>query len=154
MYKLFKIWLTLYRNFYKKYYLKSLKKVGNNVQILGDITLVNPSNIEIGNNVTLNPNVYLNGDYGVKIGSNCSISAKAMIISTELNKEKLIKESKKIHIGARIEIGDYVQIGAGAIILKGVKIGNNCIIGAGAIVKKDVPPQTIVYGNPLKFIKI
>lgn len=52
-----------------------------------------------------------------------------------------------------IFIGDNVWIGANATILKGVKIGNNAIIGASAVVTKDVPPATIVAGNPAKIIK-
>lgn len=40
------------------------------------------------------------------------------------------------------------SIGSGATILAGVTIGNNAIIGAGTVVTKDVPPNTIVAGNP------
>ncbi len=44
-------------------------------------------------------------------------------------------------------------IGAGATILPGVTVGENAIVAAGAIVTKDVAPNTIVGGNPAKFIK-
>lgn len=45
-------------------------------------------------------------------------------------------------------------IGAAAIILPGVTIGENSIVAAGAVVTKDVPDNTIVGGNPAKFIRI
>ena len=45
-------------------------------------------------------------------------------------------------------IGDYVWIGYRAIVLPGVTIGNGAVVGAGAAVSKDVPPFTIVAGNP------
>lgn len=50
-------------------------------------------------------------------------------------------------------IGNNVWIGTHAVILGDVKIGNNAIIGAGAVVVKDVPPNTVVGGNPAKIIK-
>ncbi|PWR76182.1 hypothetical protein DLD82_01435 [Methanospirillum stamsii] len=40
-----------------------------------------------------------------------------------------------------------------AIILRGVTIGDSAIIGAGSVVTKDVPPYTIVAGNPAKIIR-
>ena len=42
------------------------------------------------------------------------------------------------------------SIGSGATILANVTIGENAIIGAGSVVTKDVPPDTIVAGNPAK----
>ena len=47
-----------------------------------------------------------------------------------------------------VVIGDRVWIGQGAVILKGVTIGNGAIIAAGSVVTKDVPPNTMVAGNP------
>ena len=45
------------------------------------------------------------------------------------------------------------SIGSNATILCGITIGENALIGAGAVVTKDVPPNTIVAGNPAKIIK-
>ncbi|MCK5114703.1 MAG: serine acetyltransferase [Phycisphaerae bacterium] len=42
-------------------------------------------------------------------------------------------------------LGDHVRVGAGAMILGGVKIGDRAVIGAGALVLKDVPADTIYY---------
>lgn len=50
-------------------------------------------------------------------------------------------------------IGDDVWIGHQAIILPAVTIGAGAIIGAGSVVTKDVPPYTIVAGNPAKPIR-
>lgn len=51
-------------------------------------------------------------------------------------------------------IGNNVDIGAGVIILGGIKIGNNACIAAGSIVISDVPDYAIVAGNPAKLIRI
>ena len=56
-------------------------------------------------------------------------------------------------INKHVTIGDNVFIGNNVIILKGVSIGNNSIIGAGSVVLKDVGANTVVGGNPAKFIK-
>ena len=50
-------------------------------------------------------------------------------------------------------VGNDVWIGFGAVILGGVKIGDGAVIAAGAVVTKDVPPMSIVGGNPARVIK-
>lgn len=50
-------------------------------------------------------------------------------------------------------IEDYVSVGANCVIIGGVRIGHHSIIGAGSVVVKDVPPYSIVGGNPAKVIK-
>ena len=45
------------------------------------------------------------------------------------------------------------SIGSGATILAGITVGEGAIIGAGAVVTKDVPPWTIVAGNPAKILR-
>jgi len=50
-----------------------------------------------------------------------------------------------------IEFGSW--IGAKAVILPGVTIGRGAVVGAGAIVTKDVPPFTVVAGNPARIVK-
>ena len=45
------------------------------------------------------------------------------------------------------------SIGSSATILCGITVGENSIIGAGSMVTKDVPPNTIVAGNPAKILR-
>jgi acetyltransferase-like isoleucine patch superfamily enzyme len=51
-------------------------------------------------------------------------------------------------------IGNDVWVGAGAIILSGVKIGDGAIVGAGSVVTHDVPPYCIVAGNPARIVRL
>ena len=53
----------------------------------------------------------------------------------------------------RIVIEDDVWIGAQALILKGVTIGKGAIVAAGAVVTKDIPPYSIVAGNPARIVR-
>lgn len=52
-----------------------------------------------------------------------------------------------------VKICSGAFIGVGAIILPGVTIGKCAVVGAGSVVTKDVPPYTVVAGNPARFIK-
>ena len=54
---------------------------------------------------------------------------------------------------APVTIGDNVWIGGGAILLPGVTIGDNVVIGAGSVVTKDIPSNTIAYGNPCRVVR-
>lgn len=54
------------------------------------------------------------------------------------------------HPDDRVEIGIDVWIGAGAIVLGGLKIGDGAVIAAGSVVTRDVEPFTIVAGNPAR----
>ena len=50
-------------------------------------------------------------------------------------------------------IEDHAAIGAGAVILPGVRIGTGALVGAGAVVTRDVAPWTTVCGNPARPMK-
>ncbi len=54
---------------------------------------------------------------------------------------------------APVKVMDKVWLGFNSIILKGVTIGEGAIVGAGSVVTKDVPPWTIVAGNPARVIR-
>ena len=51
------------------------------------------------------------------------------------------------------EIGNQVFIGAGAIVLGKITIGDRAVIAAGSVVVSDVPPDTLVAGNPARVIR-
>jgi serine acetyltransferase len=51
-------------------------------------------------------------------------------------------------------IGDYVDIGAAALILGDITVGDHAVIGAGAVVVKDVPERAVVVGNPARIVRI
>jgi acetyltransferase-like isoleucine patch superfamily enzyme len=53
-----------------------------------------------------------------------------------------------------VVIEDDVWLGAGAIVLDGVRIGKGCIVGAGAVVTKDLPDYAIAIGVPAKVTKM
>jgi acetyltransferase-like isoleucine patch superfamily enzyme len=56
------------------------------------------------------------------------------------------------YVRAPVEIGEYTFVGAGAIILPGVKIGKGSLVAAGSVVNKSFPDFAIVSGNPARVI--
>jgi acetyltransferase-like isoleucine patch superfamily enzyme len=57
------------------------------------------------------------------------------------------------HNNQEINIGNNVQVGAGAIILAGVKIGDNVIIGAGSVVTSNIESNSVAVGVPCKILR-
>ncbi len=59
-----------------------------------------------------------------------------------------------VDLGARpIEIHDDAWIACNAVVLRGVVVGEAAIVAAGAVVTKDVPPRTLVAGNPARVVR-
>lgn len=101
---------------------------------------------------------------GTSFGNYCSIAQNVKIFRANHPKEYFTLHplfynpvmgyvKKDMLHRPNIEIGHDVWIGDWSIILPRVsKIGNGAIIGAGSVVTKDVPPYSIVAGNPAKII--
>jgi len=86
------------------------------------------------------------------IGDRVSIAQRVLIVlSSYPNNSKLRKKTGEIF--GTVKICDDAWIGAGVIILPNVTIGEQAIVGAGSIVTKDVPPWTIVAGNPARILR-
>jgi acetyltransferase-like isoleucine patch superfamily enzyme len=98
---------------------------------------------------------------GVKIGEGCWIGYDA-IIETAHPEYVTMKDGASIGIRAVIiahfrelhgvVIEEDASIGPGAIIMPNVTIGRGAVVTAGSVVTKNVPPMTIVQGNPAKAI--
>jgi len=50
-------------------------------------------------------------------------------------------------------VGNNVTLGCNVVIIGNVTIGDNVVIGAGTVVTKDIPTNSVVVGNPMRFIK-
>ena len=86
------------------------------------------------------------------IGSNCYLNVNS-VIDHECEIEDGVHVMGSAYIAGRVKIKKYASIGANATILPDLIIGKNSIVGAGAVVTKNVPDNSIVVGNPAKFLK-
>jgi maltose O-acetyltransferase len=71
-------------------------------------------------------------------------------IYTALHPIDALERRKGLEFAKPISIGDDCWVGGGVVISPGIAIGDRCVVGAGAVVTKDIPPDTIVVGNPAK----
>ena len=55
--------------------------------------------------------------------------------------------------GAPISIGNNCWMAGNVTVLPGVKIGSGCVIGAGSVVTRDIPDDTLAYGNPCRPVR-
>lgn len=87
-----------------------------------------------------------------KIGDACILNTGA-IIEHECEIEDSVHIAPGAVLAGGVKVGKGTLIGANAVVLPGVKIGAECIIGSGSVVTKDVPENTIGYGNPMQIIR-
>lgn len=128
--------------------------VGNGVMLERAVRLSLGDNarVIIGDNTYLGDGTCVLAVDEIKIGAGCAISWHVVIMDTSSHPVGQIGEKLETKI-APVVIGDHVWIGSRAVILKGVQVGEGAIIANNSVVTRNVPPRTMVAGNPAKVIK-
>lgn len=109
------------------------------------------SEIRVGRNVFVNQNCTFYDLGGLHIGDDVMIGPNVSIITTGHPLDPALRRS--VTLGKRIVIERNVWIAAGATIIGGVTVGENAVVAAGAVVTRDVAPNSLVGGNPARFIR-
>ena len=110
------------------------------------------NHIKVGKNVFMNYNCTILDVATVTIGDNCQI-APNVAIYTAGHPLHPVSRNSLYEYGIPVTIGNNVWIGGNSVILPGITIGDNCVIGAGSVVTKDIPAWSIAAGNPARVIR-
>ncbi len=84
-----------------------------------------------------------------RVGKHCIINSGASI-DHECVIEDYVHISPHATLCGNVHVGEGSWIGAGAIVIPGIRIGRWCTVGAGSVVIRDIPDGTVAYGNPCK----
>lgn len=150
---------------------KSLRnvKVGKNVKIFN---FVNAYECTIGDNTKIGAFVEIQKN--AVIGKNCKISSHTFICEGVHIYDNVFighnvsfindKYPRAVNTGSHLQdekdweviktiVEEGASLGTSATIMCGLTIGKDAIVGAGSVVVKDVPPKTVVVGNPARIIE-
>jgi acetyltransferase-like isoleucine patch superfamily enzyme len=144
-------------------------KLGNNVRLS---KFINMYGCEIGDETKIGASVEI--QKGVKVGRRCKISSHTFICEGVTIEDNVfighgVMFTNDVYPRATTPSGalqtdtDWkvettvvkkgASIGTGATILPRVTIGEHAIVGAGSVVTRNVPPRTIVWGNPARVLR-
>lgn len=88
----------------------------------------------------------------VQIGSHCIINTGASI-DHECVIDDFVHISPRVTLCGNVHVGEGTWIGAGTVVIPGVKIGKWTVIGAGSVVDKDIPDGVLALGNRCEIVK-
>ncbi len=107
--------------------------------------------IRVGRRVFINQNCTVYDFAAIVIGDDVMIGPNVSLLSAS---HPVAPSRRRSHLlGKPIVIGDNVWIAAGATVIGGVTVGENSVVAAGSVVTRDVPPNTLVGGNPAAVIR-
>ncbi len=109
--------------------------------------------IYTGENVYINFNCVILDVGNVIIGNNVMIGPNSAIYAVGHPIHPAPRIQGKLDYGRDVVIGNNVWIGGNCVINPGVHIGDNTVIGAGSVVIRDIPANTVAYGNPCQPVR-
>jgi acetyltransferase-like isoleucine patch superfamily enzyme len=144
-------------------------KLGNDVKIysfvnlygceIGDETRIGTfveiqKNVKIGKRCKIQSHTFI--CEGVTIEDGVMVSHGVMFINDRepgaVNPDGSLQDEKDWTVEPTL-VKNRASIGTNATIMCGITIGENALVGAGAVVTKDVPPNTVVAGNPARVMR-
>jgi acetyltransferase-like isoleucine patch superfamily enzyme len=125
--------------------------IGGPLRLIGGTAMVH--HLAIGRDVLIGTDVAINLDDEVRIGDGATIGP-FVIIYTSTHRMGPSARRLSLDIVTRpvvVESGAWVALRA--TLLPGVTVGRGSVVGAGSVVTDDVPPNTLVAGNPARVVR-
>jgi len=132
---------------------RRFKKLGKYPYFRAHNTFFDGRNIEIGDDFYAGSFNYFAGG-PIKIGNHTAFANYIIVETTDHNFDDPDLSIRKQGLDRKpVVIEDDVWIGDRVTILGGVTIGTGSIVGAGSVVVKDIPPYSVVIGNPARVVR-
>ena len=111
-----------------------------------------------GHHVHFGSGVYANSNLTIVDDGHVYVADKVMFgpnvtIATASHPIEPTLRARGLQYNRDVYIGENTWIGAGVIIVPGVRIGKNSVIGAGSVVTKDIPDNVVAVGNPCRVLR-
>jgi acetyltransferase-like isoleucine patch superfamily enzyme len=126
------------------------RKVDDSFQLIPPFYTACGLEIHVGSRVFINQNCTIYDLAEIRIGDDAMIGPNVSLLSA--GHPVAPSQRRAALIGKPIVIERNVWIAAGATIIGGVTLGENVVVAAASVVTKDVPPNTLVGGNPARVI--
>lgn len=127
-------------------------EIGDNTKIGAFVEI--QKNASIGNNCKISSHTFV--CEGVTIEDRVFVGHNVAFINDSFPRAAAADGSLQTEADWKVEktlVKTGASIGSGSTILANVTIGENALVGAGSVVTKDVPPNTIVAGNPARVLR-
>ncbi|MDH5570134.1 MAG: acyltransferase [Gammaproteobacteria bacterium] len=130
--------------------LSKLKEVVERKREIRKMDWLQDRGMHIGKDVFIPISTWIDAShcYLISVGDRCRFGPNCVLLAHDATMNELLDAGK---IG-KITIHESCSIGFGTIILPGVEIGPNVIIGAYSVISTNIPPGSIVTGNPAKVV--
>jgi galactoside O-acetyltransferase len=141
-------------------------RVGRGSNVEGTIVLERPgARVSIGARTHVGGGTLLDAAEEISIGDDVLLAFEVLIMDHDSHALRFSQRHDDVanwmrgekdwtHVRrAPVRVGDKAWIGARAILLKGVTVGEGGVVAAGSVVTRDVPPFTIVGGNPARVLR-
>jgi acetyltransferase-like isoleucine patch superfamily enzyme len=110
--------------------------------------------LSIGNGCHVGRQVLIDLAENVSIGDRVTLAMRCMVLTHFHAGESQSSHTKDLRRSEPVVIQEDAYVGAGAILLPGIKVGVGAVVGAGAVVTKNVPDGAIVAGVPARCVKL
>jgi acetyltransferase-like isoleucine patch superfamily enzyme len=103
-------------------------------------TVQHPEGLKLGHGSDIGAFTYINAKHGVDIGEDVQIGSHCAIYSTSTidDKQGLVLLKRNCRIGSH------------STVMPGVTIGENAVVGAHSFVNRDIPPDCVAFGVPVR----
>jgi len=128
-------------------------RLGRNVRVCSSARILGVGDLEVGDDTWIGHQVLICVGSRVTIGKNVDIGPRAYIGTGTHEIDSEGRHAAGAGVNKDVAIEDGVWLGAGCIILPGVRVGGNSIVAAGAVVADILPARVLAAGVPARVIR-